>query len=124
MHNYDYLMYDSSKKRCVATFQEDTNANSKYWILGDSYLRSYYTIYDMDKMIVGLAGERIDLGPSVYPDNDSYTFDEMVDDIKDYVSNNLNIILPIAGFLGLMILFCWCKSCKRKGQCCWPKPKP
>ena len=44
----DYLIYDRGAKKCIFTIMEDKDPKSYYWLLGDSFLRPYYLIYDMD----------------------------------------------------------------------------
>ena len=46
LNNTDYLIYDTAKKECILVFTKD--AESKYWLLGDSIFRGYYLIFDMD----------------------------------------------------------------------------
>ena len=48
MYNKDYLIWDAFTNKCLFTFLEDTNSKSYYWLLGDTFLRAYYLIYDMD----------------------------------------------------------------------------
>lgn len=59
----DYLVYDKAQKKCILTFLEDVDPKSYYWLLGDPILRTYYLVYDMEKMRVALAGLHIDDGP-------------------------------------------------------------
>lgn len=63
MFNKDYLIWDYFTNKCLFTFLEDTNSKSYYWLLGDTFLRAYYLIYDMEKQRVGLAGLYLDDGP-------------------------------------------------------------
>jgi hypothetical protein len=41
--------------RCLLTIQEDSSETSA-WLMGDPFLRKYYSIYDMDEMKIGLIG--------------------------------------------------------------------
>lgn len=47
LNNSDYLNYDTVKKQCVLTFLEDTDPTSTFWLLGEPFLRVYYSIHDM-----------------------------------------------------------------------------
>lgn len=43
----DYLRYNTARAKCVLTFIEDTDTAAKFWLMGDSFLRSYYTIHNL-----------------------------------------------------------------------------
>lgn len=46
-------MHDGYDK-CLLTLQEETYDNT--WLMGDPFLRKYYSIYDMDNAKIGLVG--------------------------------------------------------------------
>ena len=53
MRPKDYLM-NFGTNNCAVLVNEETD--SKAYILGDSFLRAYYSIYDMENTRVGLVG--------------------------------------------------------------------
>ena len=111
MFNKDYLIYDQASRRCLFTFLEDTNSKSYYWLLGDTFLRQYYLIHDMDNQRVGLAGLYLDDGPQ--PDEAS-AYDDFIDRYYYY------IVGGIIGLFVLLFLCCLC-YCKTAEKCCWAK---
>ena len=48
MNGSDYLVYDATKKQCILVFVKDTT--SKFWLLGDPFIRAYFMIFDMDNL--------------------------------------------------------------------------
>ena len=42
---------------CMVTFQEELRAEASFWLLGDSFLRAFYSIYDAENMRIGLVGD-------------------------------------------------------------------
>jgi len=54
---HDYIDRDASGKDCILPLmtQDTKSGESPTWILGDPFLRKYYTIYNREKMEVGFA---------------------------------------------------------------------
>lgn len=51
----DYLLYEEYYEMCLLTLQEETNDDT--WLMGDPFLRKYYSIHDMeDPPKIGLVG--------------------------------------------------------------------
>jgi len=50
-------MYDESVRKCNLLIRPETNVNSTFWLMGDSFLRAYYSIYDMENARIGLVGK-------------------------------------------------------------------
>jgi hypothetical protein len=109
----DYLIYDKNVKKCIFTIMEDKDPKSYYWLLGDSFLRAYYMIYDMDNKRVGLAGTHLNEGPGVH--NTTASNDNMKSFIDKYY---YYILAGIGGLFVLLFLCCLC-YCKRAKKCCW-----
>lgn len=59
----EYMSFDTVRRRCILTLVEDPDPTSRFWLLGNSFMRAYYTIHDMESKSIGLAGKFIDLGP-------------------------------------------------------------
>jgi len=61
LHGYDYLLYESYYNKCMLTFYPD-DSGADYWLLGDPFLRAYYSIYNMNTKEIGLVGAIHDHG--------------------------------------------------------------
>ena len=44
---------------CMISFQKESRPNTNYWLLGDSFLRAFYTIYDGEGQRIGLVGDTV-----------------------------------------------------------------
>ena len=56
----DYLVYErvgQAEYSCMISFQKETRVNTSYWVLGDSFMRAFYTIYDGENKRIGLVGD-------------------------------------------------------------------
>ena len=57
----DYLLYGQFKPLsdpvCLLTFQKESLPNTDFWIVGDSFLRAFYAIYDAENRRIGLVGK-------------------------------------------------------------------
>ena len=49
-------MFDQIRQKCMVLVQSETQLQAQMWVMGDPFLRAYYSIYDMDAMRVGLVG--------------------------------------------------------------------
>ena len=54
LKNQDYLYFNTVNSNCWIQFMPEMK--NEYWILGDPFLRAYYSIYDLEKSKVGLVG--------------------------------------------------------------------
>ncbi len=41
----------------MVSFQKETRPNTNFWLMGDSFLRAFYTIYDGQNQRIGLVGD-------------------------------------------------------------------
>ena len=41
----------------MISFQENSNEATSFWLLGDSFLRAFYTIYDGENKRIGFVGD-------------------------------------------------------------------
>jgi hypothetical protein len=96
----DYLVFEKINAKeyaCLVSFQrEESPINTNYWILGDSFMRAFYTIYDVENKRIGLVGDTD--GPKVdltVPDKDS--------------PSNFNMLIYILP--GVICLLCFIAIC-------------
>ena len=52
----DYLQYYERKGKCALLVKKEESISSNMWLMGDPFLRAYYSIYDLDQKKVGLVG--------------------------------------------------------------------
>lgn len=64
----DYMFYDPSQRKCAVLVKPELNANMRMWLMGDPFLRAYYSIYDMDNKRIGLVSVADKTRSSYAPD--------------------------------------------------------
>ena len=52
----DYLVYHYNKRKCGLLVKQEPKGNDELWLMGDPFLRAYYSIYDLDNKRIGLVG--------------------------------------------------------------------
>lgn len=80
----DYFLYDRYYRSCLLTLLEEPNGSafSDMWLMGDPFLRKYYSIYDMDAKRVGLVGVA-ESTRMAFEDS----FEEVYDDMSDFIGD-------------------------------------
>ena len=122
----DYFIYDKYYKKCLLTIQEEPNGSSfsTMWLMGDPFLRKYYSIYDMDTKRIGLVGvansTRIEF-EDVY-DETKQKIEEIGGAIGESVDGFLSslgfqsddiVVQAITAIVSSVLLCCCCWSCQR-----------
>lgn len=49
-------MFSQSYQKCAVLVKDGLSGTSGMWLMGDPFLRAYYSIYDMDAAKIGLVG--------------------------------------------------------------------
>jgi phage shock protein PspC (stress-responsive transcriptional regulator) len=52
----DYLNYSFKFKKCLVLIKPEFAATSDIWLMGDPFLRAYYSVYDMENKKIGFVG--------------------------------------------------------------------
>ena len=52
----DYLVYHHQKRKCGLLIKQEPKGNDELWLMGDPFLRAYYSIYDLENKRIGLVG--------------------------------------------------------------------
>jgi len=111
LNGSNYLIYESSRRRCIFTFIEDTTIQ-KFWLVGDPFLRAYVAVHDMDSQRIGLAGRHIDNGYNP-PDDVSSSSEEEDDPFLAYV---IWILIGVAATVMIPVSICIVRRCRRKAN--------
>ncbi|CDW84093.1 eukaryotic aspartyl protease family protein [Stylonychia lemnae] len=88
-----YMQYDKGYDRCLLTLK-GVQGELNHWVLGDSFLRAFYQVYDPDNYRVGLMMNPYNLGLE-HDDLISYYQDDSIDKLYLFIS---------MGLISLMIL--------------------
>lgn len=72
------------------TFQEQSDPTSQFWVFGDTFLQSHYTIFDRDQSRIGFV-------PNVFVEPTEEPEPEVVEDYT------LILVLSILGFVLVVI---------------------
>ena len=51
-----YLKYNNSTAKCELLFRIDQDTASTSWTLGLPFFKAFYTVFDLDELKVGFAG--------------------------------------------------------------------
>jgi hypothetical protein len=51
-----YLMWDEYEQSCMVLIQEEFES-VWFWLLGDSFLRAFFSVYDLENKQVALVGD-------------------------------------------------------------------
>jgi len=130
----DYFIYDRYYRSCLLSLLEEPtgSAFSDMWLMGDPFLRKYYSIYDMDAKRVGLVGVA-ESTRTVFEDS----FEEAAEDLNDFLEGSVEGLMNSLGFksddlvfqiisaiAGSLVLMCFCWSCRRCYVRCCKKKEP
>mmetsp|Transcript_14305 Transcript_14305/g.24342 ORF Transcript_14305/g.24342 Transcript_14305/m.24342 type:complete len:302 (+) Transcript_14305:1070-1975(+) len=109
----DYLLFDNYYQKCAVLIKEELGATSNMWLLGDPFLRAYYSIYDMDQAKIGMVGIAKTYRSS--QEGDSSGADGYVDGVIDSFFSRLGIdqdselaVTIIGGLFFAICFFCCC----------------
>ena len=86
----DYIYYSEQTDHCWVEILPERD--SSYWILGDPFLRAYYSVYDLEKGRIGLVG--------VVREHEERSF------LSSIGKNTVMITLGIAISLAICCLIC------------------
>ena len=132
----DYLMFSQRKQKCALLVKAESS-NARMWLMGDPFLRAYYSIYDMDNARIGFVGVAKTIRNSYQweePDEPKSAIDSAKQTVKDGINKvegtikeNLGIsdeddwvvtVIISAGSCLITSIFCcivnWCIKKRRQ----------
>ena len=107
----DYIQYDKYKRNCVVLIMQELKSTGAMWLLGDPFLRAYYSIYDMDAKRLGLVGVAETTRKKTSTQKTMDDLDEAFEDVMEKIGldpQNQNDIYLIGGGLMLITFICVC----------------
>lgn len=121
MRGKDYLFYQRYYGKCAVLVKPELNMQTNMWLMGDPFLRAYYSIYDMDNAKIGLVGVAKTTREN-FGDGKNSTGDSLFSAASDFfeglgLKTTEDWLIKVGGGVGGCLLFC-CLYCIFRRCCC------
>lgn len=119
LKNRDYLTYSQNKKVCAILIKPENIKSVNMWIMGDPFLRAYYSIYDLDERKIGLVGVAETVRKEELKELSKNSQDQVFDSFLDRIratptSIVLQVVIGLANVVAFCLLLCACAYCHRR----------
>lgn len=119
LKNRDYLTFSQNRKVCALLLKPENIKTINMWILGDPFLRAYYSIYDLDEQKIGLVGiaetVRKEELQELSGNSQEQIFDSFLDRIRATPQSIiLQVVIGLANVAFFCLVICGCAYCHRR----------
>jgi hypothetical protein len=115
----DYLSYYSSNRKCALLVKKEDDILSNMWLMGDPFLRAYYSIYDLEQNRIGLVGvaetTRLE-GEKTVKEKAGEAVGDILDKLGIESEEDLMTYLIISASLCLLYICCCLYQCILKSR--------